>query len=345
MIFPVVGGPGDRGVRVWRGWRRLRRVVVLLACSVGVAAGVASAAQRSATAHAVAAPPTFELDTQLTEVKNPNADELTITPTSAGQAIDDHTGANGGAGNGGDWTVEYHWAVPTRLVPGKTAAIYLQVVVESEDPPQPNGYQMAALAPDFAQSLPCHYPEQSSCSKTFEYLLAADQAGAKDIPLSVHMLSAEVDFDYRPLSTSGPTEKLLVVFAPRHAGISGRLQLETVGVKDRHRGYEVEPTYIGGSSAALTVTRGIFGQHRVELEVVSGRYEPPTTSGPVPTGPVLTLQVRVSSSSDRSCPPGSQGEVLAYGRTGGRGNHGTVIKLCGETIEELSEEPHLSQLP
>jgi hypothetical protein len=325
----------------------VRGVAVALACGVGVigvATGFASAAQRSATAHPAAAPPTFELDTALTEVKNPNANELTVTPTSAGQAIDDHTGANGGAGNGGDWKVEFHWSVPTTLVPGKAAAIYLQIVVDSEDPPQPNGYQIAALAPDFAQSLPCHYPEQSSCSKTFEYRLAADQAGAKDIPVSVHMLGAEVDFDYRPLSISGPTERFLVVFAPHHAGISGRLQFETVGVKDRHKGYEVEPTYIAGSSAPLTITRGIFGQHRLELEVVSGRYQPPTTSGPVATGPVLKLQVRVSSSSDRSCPPGSQGELLAYGGAGGRGRPGTVIKLCGETIDEPSEQVHLHQV-
>jgi hypothetical protein len=331
----------------WRFCRRVQGVGVALACVVGligIAAGFASAAQRSPTAQPAAATPTFELDTALTEVQNPNANELTITPTSAGQAIDDHTGANGGAGNGGDWKVEFHWSVPTTLVPGKTAAIYLQIVVDSEDPPQPNGYQMGALAPDFAQSLPCHYPEQSSCSKTFEYRLAADQAGAKDISLSVHMLSAEVDFDYRPLSTSGPSEKFLVVFAPHHAGIAGRLQFETVGVKDRHRGYKVEPTYIGGSSAPLTISRGIFGQHSLELEVVSGRYQPPTTSGPVSTGPALTLQVRVSSSSDRSCPAGSQGEVLAYGTAGGRGTPGTVIKLCGETIHELSEQVHLHQV-
>jgi hypothetical protein len=341
----VGGGRGDLGPMVRRFSRRARGVGVALALSVGVAAGFASAAQRSATAHAAAAPPTFELDTALTEVGNPNANELTITPTSAGLAIDDHTGANGGAGNGGDWKVEYHWAVPTRLVPGKTAAIYLQIIVDSEDPPQPNGYQMGALAPDFAQSLPCHYPEQSSCSKTFEYRLAADQAGAKDIPISIHMLSAEVDFDYRPLSASGPTETFLVVFAPHHGGISGRLQFKTVGVKDRHRGYEVEPTYIGGSSEPLTITRGIFGQHSLGLEVVSGRYQPPTTNGPSPTAPLLELQVRVSSSSDRSCPPGSQGELLAYGAVGGRGTHGTVIKLCGETIDEPSEGVHLQQLP
>jgi len=150
------------------------------------------------TTAAATAAGTFVLDTSLTKVSNPNANELTITPTATGQALDDHTGPNGGAGNGGDWKVEYHWAVPTTLVPGKTAAIYLQIVVDSENPPQPNGYQMSALAPDFAEALPCHYPEQTSCSQTFQYPLAADQAGSKEIGVSIHMLSAEVDFTYRP---------------------------------------------------------------------------------------------------------------------------------------------------
>jgi hypothetical protein len=57
---------------------------------------------------------------------------------------------------------------------------------------------MGVLAPNLAQALPCHYPEQSSCSKTFEYPFATDEAGANEIVVSVHMLSAEVDFTYRP---------------------------------------------------------------------------------------------------------------------------------------------------
>ena len=155
-------------------------------------------AKPTTPATTTAQPGAFNLVPGLTSVSNPNANELTITATPAGQGIDDHTGKNGGAGNGGDWKVEYHWAVPTTLVPGKTAAIYLQIRVDSEQPPQPNGYQMGALAPDFAEALPCHYPEQSSCSKTFEYTLHADQAGSKEIGVSIHMLSAEVDFTYRP---------------------------------------------------------------------------------------------------------------------------------------------------
>jgi hypothetical protein len=184
-------------------------LVVLLALLLGAGAmwvpgGFASSAERPAGAHPAAAAASFALDPALTEVKNPNAVELTITPNTAGQAIDDHTGANGGAGNGGDWKVEYHWAVPPKLVPGKTAAIYLQIIVDSENPPQPNSYSMGALAPNFVGALPCHYPEQSSCSKTFEYPFLADEAGASDIVVSVRMLSAEVDFHYRPVASSTP---------------------------------------------------------------------------------------------------------------------------------------------
>jgi len=154
--------------------------------------------QPAAGAAPAPAPGTFTLVPGLTTVSNPNSNELTITPDPTGQGIDDHTGANGGAGNAGDWKVEYHWAVPTTLVAGKTAAIYLQIRVDSEDPPQPNGYQTTVYAPDFAQALPCHYPEQQACSKTFAYAVSPGQAGQPQIEVSVHMLSAEVDFFYRP---------------------------------------------------------------------------------------------------------------------------------------------------
>ena len=184
-------------------------VLLLGAGAMWVPGGWASSAQ-SAAAHRAAAATSFVLDQALTTVTNPNSAELTITPTAGGQAIDDHTGANGGAGNGGDWKVEYHWTVPATLVPGKTAAISLQIIVDSENPPQPNGYQMGALAPNFAQSLPCHYPEQSSCSKTFDYPFLADEAGASDVAVSVGMLSAQVVFHYRPVSSSGPPPPVVV---------------------------------------------------------------------------------------------------------------------------------------
>ena len=175
-----------------------------------VPGGWASSAQRPAVAHRAAAATSFVLDPALTTVTNPNSAELTITSTAGGEAIDDHTGANGGAGNGGDWKVEYHWTLPATLVPGKTAAISLQIIIDSENPPQPNGYQMGALAPNFAQSLPCHYPEQSSCSKTFDYPFLADEAGASDVAVSVGMLSAQVVFHYRPAASSGSPPPVVV---------------------------------------------------------------------------------------------------------------------------------------
>ena len=170
----------DRGPRVRKIHRRVLVVLVVLLLGAGamwVPGGWASSARRPAAAHRAAAATSFVLDPALTTVTNPNSAELTITPTAGGQAIDDHTGANGGAGNGGDWKVEYHWTVPAALVPGKTAAISLQIIVDSENPPQPNGYQMGALAPNFAQSLPCHYPEQSSCSKTFRLSVPRRRGG------------------------------------------------------------------------------------------------------------------------------------------------------------------------
>jgi hypothetical protein len=51
-------------------------------------------------------------------VANPNAPELTID-AAGGKAVWDHTGANGGAGKGGEWKVTYTWKVPGTLTPGK----------------------------------------------------------------------------------------------------------------------------------------------------------------------------------------------------------------------------------
>jgi hypothetical protein len=279
-------------------------VRLLGAAAVSVPAGFGSPAQRAAAAHPAAAAASFALDPALTEVKNPNANELTITPTAAGQAIDDHTGANGGAGNGGDWKVEYHWAVPTTLVPGKTAAIYLQIIVDSENPPQPNGYQSSALAPDFAQALPCHYPEQSSCSKTFEYPLHADQAGSSEIVVSIHMLSAEVDFHYRPASSSTPpvapprpvvvptpsgfdqtvtvpepppggtaiiTSPALAAFGATLAPTALSVDVNNLTVRDlviiaaRHDCYVQFVKAVRGVRALQLVTQGWVGKHRQEL--------------------------------------------------------------------------------
>ena len=51
-------------------------------------------------------PGTFVLNSQLTEIKNPNAPELTID-AAGGTALENHTGPYGGAGNAGDWKIHY----------------------------------------------------------------------------------------------------------------------------------------------------------------------------------------------------------------------------------------------
>jgi hypothetical protein len=140
----------------------------------------------------------FTLVPSLTQVENADPGELTITPTASGQGILDHTGPNGGAGKGGEWRTEYHWAVPSTLTPGKPAAIFLQEIISEVNPQQPLSFQMNAIAPDFAQALQCHYPTQSSCSKTYPYPVAADQSGSAEITIDVGFEDSHVVFHYRP---------------------------------------------------------------------------------------------------------------------------------------------------
>lgn len=140
----------------------------------------------------------YTLVPSLTKVTNLLGSEMTITDTASGQGIDDHTGPNGGAGKGGEWRTEYHWAVPTTLVPGKTAAIYLAINVTQVNPQQPILFQMSARAPDFAQTLACHYPNPSSISKTYVVPIAVDEAGQAQIQVLVDFDDVDVAFTYKP---------------------------------------------------------------------------------------------------------------------------------------------------
>jgi hypothetical protein len=112
--------------------------------------------------------------------------------------VDDHTGANGGAGNGGNWKVTYTWKVPQSLVPGKSTSITLGIQAESVDPVQPLFIQMTAYAPDFAQAFSINYPNPAGGSKTFPLPLAADQQDSKEITVTVGVLSAQVIYHYKP---------------------------------------------------------------------------------------------------------------------------------------------------
>jgi len=139
----------------------------------------------------------FTLVPSLTQVENNvGAPELTITDTASGMGALDHTGQYGGAGKGGEWKVAYHWAVPSTLTPGKTAAIYVQIVVTAVNPEQPISFQMNAIAPNFAQALQCHYPSQP-CSMTFPYEFAEDEVGAADVSIDIGFEDSHVIFHYR----------------------------------------------------------------------------------------------------------------------------------------------------
>ena len=149
------------------------------------------------TTAAAAAAGTYVLAPQLTEVKNPNAPQLTIDATG-GTADWNHTGQYGGAGNGGDWEVKYTFTVPGTLVPGKSASLTIGVQVVSENPVQPNGYQISALAPDFAQALSINYPTQASASKDYTVPISADYAGGstKELTITIGFVSANVVYHY-----------------------------------------------------------------------------------------------------------------------------------------------------
>jgi hypothetical protein len=139
---------------------------------------------------------TFTLQPSLTKVSNPNSNELTIDAT-AGTAFDDHTGKNGGAGNGGDWQVDYSWKVPQTITPGKTTQITIGLSFKSVNPSQPLGFQITAFMPDFAQAVQAHWPETPSASKTFTIPVAADQKDSSEIVVTIGVLSAGVQYHYR----------------------------------------------------------------------------------------------------------------------------------------------------
>jgi hypothetical protein len=173
-------------------------VALLGVLGAGVSGGVASSGARPQGVASAAAAGSFVLDASATEVKNPNGPELSIDAAGQ-QAVDDHTGVNGGAGKGGNWRVTYTWQVPQTLVPGKSASIMLGIRAEAVDPVQPLALQMNALAPDFAQALSIHYPDQSSGSQTFPYAFAADQKDSPGVTVTVGVLSAQVVYHYRPV--------------------------------------------------------------------------------------------------------------------------------------------------
>ena len=146
------------------------------------------------------APPTaagaFTLVPSLTEVKNPNAPELTIN--AAGRtAVWDHTGQFGGAGKGGEWRVDFNWKVPQTLTPGKSSPISLGLQISNVRPEQPILLQIGARAPDFKRSLDVNYPNPTGASKMYAIPVSAGWKDVKELVVIIDLVSAEVIYHYR----------------------------------------------------------------------------------------------------------------------------------------------------
>ena len=146
------------------------------------------------------APPTqsgpFHLVASLTEVKNPNAPELTIDAVG-GTAVWDHTGQFGGAGKGGEWRVDFTFKVPQTLTPGKSSSLTLGLTVSNVRPEQPILFQVGARAPDFKQVVDVHYPNPAGASKTFAIPISASYKDVKELWVIADVVSAEVIYHYR----------------------------------------------------------------------------------------------------------------------------------------------------
>ena len=141
----------------------------------------------------------FTLVPRLTEVKNPNAPELTIN-AAGGTAVWDHTGQFGGAGKGGEWRVDFNWKVPQTLTPGKSSPLSLGLRVSNVRPEQPILLQIGARAPDFKQSLAVHYPNPTGASKMYAIPVSAgwkDAKTVKELFVIIDVVSAEVIYRYR----------------------------------------------------------------------------------------------------------------------------------------------------
>ena len=138
----------------------------------------------------------FRLIASLTEVKNPNAPELTVN-AAAGTAVWDHTGQYGGAGKGGEWKVAFRFVVPQTLTPGKSSSLTLGLQVSNVQPQQPILFQIGARAPDFKQILNVHYPNPAGASKTFAIPISAGYKDFKELLVIADVVSAEVIYHYR----------------------------------------------------------------------------------------------------------------------------------------------------
>jgi hypothetical protein len=131
----------------------------------------------------------------LTEVKNPSAPEVTVD-AAGGKTVWDHTGQFGGAGKGGEWKVEFTFAVPRTFTPGKSSSLKVGMTISNVQPEQPLLIAMGIRAPDFVQQFALQYPDAASGSKTYSIPLSASYTG-KELLVFVNTGSAEVIYHYR----------------------------------------------------------------------------------------------------------------------------------------------------
>ena len=176
-------------------WVRLRVALVALAvCAVcwSVPAQAAAAGPQVSPTP----PGSYGLASGLTHVSNAQGGALTIN-ASADNAVLNHTGKYGGAGNGGDWKVAYSWKLPPRLILGKPVPITIAAVVSDVNPKQPLGASINVLAPNLAEQLAVNYPPNGPSSKTIQYTLAPDENVFKEITVTIGFESSYVTYHYR----------------------------------------------------------------------------------------------------------------------------------------------------
>jgi hypothetical protein len=125
------------------------------------------------------------------DVSNTHQTELTIDPSGMSAHFDNSK--SGGA----TWKIDYSWEVPQTITPGKSFTITLHEKFLSVSPDQPLGDQMNALAPDFAQAIQAHWPDNPDVSKTFTVPLAADQKDSSEITITIGFVSSSVQYHYR----------------------------------------------------------------------------------------------------------------------------------------------------
>jgi hypothetical protein len=135
---------------------------------------------------------TFTLQPSLTKVTNTHPLELTIDADGRTAHFD-----NAKISPGFNWQIDFSWKVPETITPGKSIEITLEIELLGVKPSQSLGEQIFVLAPDFAQAVPAHWPDNKKASMTFTVPIAADQKDSSDIAITIGFVSSGVTYHYR----------------------------------------------------------------------------------------------------------------------------------------------------